>query len=373
MFLIKNLLFPVLLTLALPAVAQTDTTTFRTEEVTFWNQPDSVKLSGTLTMPNDPTRKRFPAAIVLSGSGAQNRDGVSPALKNGPKTYKALAEYLSARGFAVLRYDDRGAGASTLGKNPAQATGENFARDARAALNFLKNHVAIDAQRVGIIGHSEGGTLAPRLARQSDDVAFVVALAGTGVNGGEVMIRQNQLILRGQGFDSTSVETYLREFYTPWVRQVQLANDTASLRRTVLAGLNRLKTALDEGILKKFGFTPVAEKQIVAQLVAIGHLPWMRDFMTHDPAPDWQGTRCPVLALNGSRDVQVDADQNLPAIAAALKRGGNRKFRTEKLPGLNHLFQRTKTGSILEYTTLKQDFDPEALRLITDWLRQTLR
>lgn len=362
------------LALTTPALAQTDTTTFRNEEVSFWNQPDSVKLAGTLTIPNDPKRKRFPAAIVISGSGAQNRDGVSPAFKTGPKTYQALAEYLSARGFAVLRYDDQGAGASTLGKNPAQATGENFARDARAALDFLKNHPAIDPRRVGIVGHSEGGTLAPRLARRSVDVAFVVALAGTGVDGGGVMIRQNGLVLRAQGFDSTAVETYLREFYAPWVRQVQTANDTASLRRVVRAGLERLKSAFDAETLRKFGFvSAAAEKQTVAQLAAIGHLPWMRDFLTHDPAPDWQGTRCPVLALNGSRDVQVDADQNLTAIAAALKRGGNRTFRTEKLPGLNHLFQRAKTGTVAEYFTLKQDFDPEALRLLADWLRRTVR
>ena len=362
-----------LLALTTPVLAQTDTTTFRAEEVSFANSVDSVKLVGTMTIPNDPKRKRFPAAIVISGSGPQNRDGVSPALKNGPKTYKALAEYLSARGIAVLRYDDRGTGSSTLGKNPALVKGENFARDARAALDFLKNHPDIDPRRVGIIGHSEGGALAPRLASQSNDVAFVVALAGTGVNGGEVMIRQNQLILRGQGFDSTSVETYLREFYTPWVRQVQTANDTASLRKTVRAGFARLKSAFDEETLKKYGFTGAGEKQTIAQLTAIGHLPWMRDFMIHDPATDWQGTRCPVLALNGSRDVQVDADLNLTAIAAALKRGGNRKFQTEKITGLNHLFQRTKTGSVMEYMTLKQDFDSEALKIIAYWLRQTVR
>ena len=363
-----------LLALITPAFAQTDTTSFRSEEVSFWNLSDSVRLAGTLTIPNDPGRKRFPAAIVISGSGPENRDGVSPALKNGPKTYKALAEYLSARGFAVLRYDDRGTGASTLGKKPAQVTGEDFARDARAALDYLKTHSVIDPRRVGIIGHSEGGTLAPRLASRSDDVAFVVALAGTGVDGGEVMIRQNRLVLRNQGFDSTHVETYVREFYAPWVRQVQTANDTASLRRTVRAGLERLRTAFDAETLKKFGFISVAaEKQVVAQLTAIGHLPWMRDFMTHDPASDWRATRCPVLALNGSRDVQVDADQNLTAIAAALNRGGNRTARMEKLPGLNHLFQRARTGSVMEYVTLKQDFDPEALKIIADWLNQTVR
>jgi len=357
-----------------PAFAQTDTTTFRAEAVTFFNPTDSVKLAGTLTIPNDPKRQRFPAAVVISGSGPQDRDGVSPAFKNGPKTYRALAEYLSARGVAVLCYDDRGVGASTLGKNPAQATGENFARDARAALDFLKNHSAIDARRVGIIGHSEGGTLAPRLASRSRDVAFVVALAGTGVTGGEVMVLQNRLVLRSQGYDSAAVETYLRDFYAPWVRQVQTANDTASLRRVVRAGLDRLKSVFDAETLKKFGFVSVAaEKQATAQLVAVGRLPWMRDFMTHDPAPDWQATRCPVLALNGSRDVQVDADQNLTAIAAALKRGGNQTVRTEKLPGLNHLFQRAKTGGLAEYFTLKQDFDPDALKLIADWLRQTLR
>lgn len=369
----KIFLFVALLAPAVSAVAQTDTTTFRAEEVAFWNQTDSVKLAGTLTIPNDPTQKRFPAAVVISGSGPEDRDGVSPALKNGPKTYKALAEYLSARGFAVLRYDDRGTGASTLGKNPAQATGENFARDARAALDFLKTHPAIDNRRVGIVGHSEGATLAPRLASRSGDVAFVVALAGTGVDGGEVMIRQNRLVLRSQGFDSTHVETYVREFYTPWVRQVQTANDTASLRRSVQAGLARLKATFDAETLKKFGFvSPAVEKQVVAQLVAIGHLPWMREFMTHDPAPDWQATRCPVLTLNGSRDVQVDADQNLPAIAAALKRGGNRKFQTEKVPGLNHLFQQAKTGAVMEYFTLKQHFAPDALKLIAGWLRQTV-
>lgn len=362
-----------LVALTTPTFAQLDTTTFRAEEVQFWNRTDSVRLAGTLMIPNDTKRKRFPAAVVISGSGPEDRDGVSPAFKNGPKSYKALAEYLSARGFAVLRYDDRGVGQSTAGKNPSQATSEEVAKDARAALDFLKTHPAVDARKIGLIGHSEGGTVAPRLASQPGYVAFIVSLAGTGVDGGEVMIRQNRLVLRSQGFDSAAVETYVREFYAPWVRQVQADNDTASLRRTVQVGLAKLKVSFDAGMLTKFGFTPQAEKRAVAQLVAYGHLPWMRDFMTHDPAPDWEKTRCPVLALNGDRDVQVAADQNLPAIAAALKRGGNRSFRTEKLPGLNHLFQQAKTGTVMEYFTLKQDFAPEALVLIADWLNQTVR
>jgi pimeloyl-ACP methyl ester carboxylesterase len=356
------------------AFAQTDTTTFRSEDVTYWNTADSVKLAGTLTIPNYPTRKRFPAMVIVSGSGPEDRDGVSAVVRRGPKVYKALAEYLSARGFAVLRFDDRGVGGSTAGKKPVnQTTTEDVARDGAAGVAFLRTQSVVSPEKVGLAGHSEGSDAAAMVAAADPRVAFVVSLAGAGVPGGRLMVQQNRDVLRSQRFDSTLTEAYTTAFYQPWIEQIARNNDTASLRRVVREGFLRLRTRLDSASLVKLGVVAGREKAAIEQLTAMGSLPWMRYFVTHDPATDWQRVRCPVLALNGTLDVQVNADQNLAAIESALRKGGNRSVKTVKMPGLNHLFQHAKTGTIAEYFTLKDDFAPEALRLIADWLRQTVR
>ncbi len=365
------------LLLTLPTLAQRpptpDTTTFRAEEVSYWNETDSVKLAGTLTIPNDPTRKQFPALVIISGSGPEDRDGISPAIKTGPKVYKALAEYLSARGFAVLRFDDRGVGGSTAGKKPEKVTTKNTALDGLAGVRFLRTYPTIDTRRVGVAGHSEGGGAAAMVAADDHEVAFVLSLAGAGVDGGKVLIQQNYDLMRSFKFDSTLTETYVKTLYTPWIEQIKKSNDSAAMRKTVQASIHLLETKLTVQELKQLRLDSSNRKSVISQLVTTANLEWIRYFITHDPATDWQRVKCPVLALNGSRDVQVNPQQNLTAIELAVKKGGNLNVKTEQLPGLNHMFQRAKSGTIAEYFTLKEDFAPEALQLIADWLRQTVR
>ncbi len=365
------------LLLALPMLAQkpnpSDTTSFRAEEVCYWNHTDSVKLTGTLTIPNDPTRKRFPALVIISGSGPEDRDGISPAIKTGPRVYKALAEYLSARGFAVLRFDDRGVGGSSAGKNAEKVTTKNTALDGLAGVIFLRAHPAIDSRRVGVAGHSEGGDAAAMVAADDREVAFVLSLAGAGVDGGKVLIQQNYDLMRSFKFDSTLTDTYVQTLYTPWIEQIREGSDTAVMRKTIRASIQQLETKLTVQELKQLRLDSINRKSVISQLVTIANLEWIRYFITHDPATDWQRVKCPVLALNGSRDVQVNPQQNLTAIEVAVKKGGNLNVKTEQLSGLNHMFQRAKDGTVAEYFTLKEDFAPEALQLIANWLKESIR
>lgn len=366
--------------LTLPALAQESLLkdkdivapqTIRSEEVSYWNARDSVRLSGTLTLPADGSR--FPAVVLISGSGPQDRDGKIPSLPKAPLIYKTLAEYLTQRGIAVLRVDDRGFGKSTLGKNPAQATAENLALDAAASLSYLKTRPEINRRKRGLIGHSEGSFVAALLAGRSREVAFVVSLAGPGESGGDVSIKQNRDALRNAGIDSVSTQAFIHQFYEPVVRAVQAGQDTAQLRSVILGGIRTLRQQLAEPQLRRLGFTPGIEPLAVRQYQALATSPGLRFFLTEQPPRYWRQVRCPVLALNGSLDRQVEAGVNLPLIEEALRKGGNRRVRVAELPGLNHLFQAAKTGALTEYQTLGTDFDPAALERIADWIRETTR
>jgi hypothetical protein len=368
------------LLLTLPALAQerllkekdaVAPLTIRAEDVSYWNVADSVQFHGTLTLPAEGTR--FPAVVLISGSGPQDRDGRMPSLPKAPLIYKTLAEYLTQRGIAVLRVDDRGFGKSTLGKNPAQATAENLALDAAAGLAYLKTRSEIDRRQRGLIGHSEGGFVAALLASRSREVAFVVSLAGPGESGGDVSIKQNRQVLRQAGIDSTSTEAFIREFHEPVIRAIQVGQDTAQLRGTILTGIRALRARVAEPQLQRLGFRPGIEPLVVKQYLALATTPGLRFFITVPPTRYWERVRRPVLALNGSLDQQVEAKVNLRMIEGAPRKGGNRRVRVEELLGLNHLFQVAQTGALSEYQTLGTDFDSSALERIADWIRETTR
>jgi len=365
------LLFLTCLVLAIPAQSQnanpSDTTTFRAEEVSYWNYTDSVKLAGTLTIPNHPRQQQFPAALLITGSGAQDRDETIL----GHKPFKVIAEYLSARGFAVLRVDDRGTGQSSAGRNPKEATSANFAGDVAAGLAFLKSRPEIELGRVGLIGHSEGGMIAPMLAvRFPRDVAFIVSLAGTGVSGGTILKTQLRAGAVAGGVDSVLIDKNYAAWLDPLLDESLVTQDTARLRAVAQRGFNALRLQLTDAERKKLGQTPQLEKYLSNVYVKMVTSPWMRYFIAHDPAENWRLVTCQVLALNGTLDRQVDAELNLKGIGEALKAGGNTRYRLLRLPGQNHLFQHAKTGAGSEYASLKEDFSTEALEAMGAWLAQ---
>ena len=328
---------------------------FRSEEVDYWNTADSVHIFGTLTMPE--TGSKFPAVILITGSGTQDRDETLL----GHKPFKVIAEYLTNRGFAVLRLDDRGAGKTTLGKKPKLATSENFGKDVLAGVDFLKNRSEINPTKIGLIGHSEGGMIAPMVANQSKDVAFIVSLAGTGVQGSVVAHNQMETLLFKSGADSSRVKQQVA-FNDRIIALMMIEKDDKIFEEKIRT---ELKTLTDEQ-KTKFGIKGMDEF-VVAQIKG-QNIPWSKFFMKHDPADDWKRVKVPVLALNGTKDTQVAVDLHLPAIEKALKDGGNTHYKIVKLEGLNHLFQHAETGLPNEYATIKEDFAPEALQIMGDWL-----
>jgi len=315
---------------------------YRSEHVTITNAPGRATLAGTLTIP-DGTGP-FPAVVLISGSGQQNRDEEI----FGHKPFLVLADHLSRRGIAVLRYDDRGVGQSK--GDVASATSEDFAADAWAVWQALRARPEIDAKRVGLIGHSEGGLIAPMLAAAHHEIAFIVLVGGPGVTGEQILLKQAELIATAMGAPPAAVAA------------------NAAIQRQVFAILK--EETSQARIAERIGAIPVGSKEASAALVTQSASAWMRFFVLYDPAPALSKVRCPVLAIGAERDLQVAPDQNLPAIEAALKAGGNADVTTTLLPGLNHLLQPAKTGLPAEYAQIETTVAPAALDTITTWIRE---
>ncbi len=326
------------------------------EEVTFENSADGVTIAGTLTTPRIPGR--HPVVILISGSGPQDRD--ESLMEHKP--FLVLADYLTRRGIAVLRYDDRGFGQSTGEFGPA--TTEDFARDASAAVEFLKSHDRIDPKQIGLAGHSEGGLVAPMVVGLRDDVAFVVLLAATGVDGARISKSQAEAMLRAAGTAETDLEIVL-SVNRLVVDTVSKAGPDEDFSETIRKGLEKIIEKLPEADREEGGRNLRAGIENELKRLK-GN--WMRFFLKYDPAPALANIQCPVLAIIGSRDTQVLPELNMPAIRKALTEGGNQDFETVVVDGLNHLFQKCETGGMGEYYTIQETWNPEALEIIGDWI-----
>jgi pimeloyl-ACP methyl ester carboxylesterase len=321
---------------------------YQIEEVEFQN--GDINLAGTLTVPQGDGP--FPVVLLISGSGLQDRD--ETVFEHKP--FWVLADHLSRAGIAVLRVDDPGIGKSA--PHPEPPTTADFATDVEAGVAFLKRDDRIGT--VGLIGHSEGGIIAAIVASRRDDIGFVVLIAGPGVPGAELLFKQNERIFDGMGIVGERKETLLtlldRLFTT-------LTSDMTE---------DEMRQQVDEIVRKQFeinGVPPAQQDETQVQAAVEQVLnPWMRYFLAFDPRPALEATRVPVLALNGELDVQVDAEQNLTAIDAALEKGGNHNVTLHRLPKHNHLFQRAKTGLVNEYAVIEETLSPEVLDLIRDWV-----
>jgi len=320
---------------------------YREEEVSYANpaSPDKVTLAGTLTTPQG--KGPFPAAILIAGSGPNGRD--EDIL--GHKLFLVLSDYLTRQGIAILRVDKRGVGHSTGSYDTA--TSLDFASDVKAGLAWLRTRSDIDLRHIGLIGHSEGGLIAPMVAADDPGVAFVVLMAGPGENGTKILLQQGALILKASGMSESAVA----ENTAGRAAMFKLAREEKDpVKRN--AELHRMMAALD----KTGSMTPQA---IDAQLKAFSN-DWFRFFLSYEPVPTLARLRMPVLALNGSLDLQVPPRENLAAIRTAL--ADDKQATIVELPGLNHLFQTAKTGAPSEYSMIEETMAPLALKTMSDWI-----
>ena len=326
------------------------------EEVTFENAKAGIQLAGTLTLPSK--EGRFPAVILITGSGPQNRDEELM----GHKPFLVLSDFLTKNGIAVLRFDDRGTAASK--GDFKTATSQDFASDVEAGVAFLKTRKEINEKKIGLIGHSEGGIIAPMVANSSKDVAFIVLLAGTGIPGDQLLLLQQELL----GKESHISDAGLKTAKTINKGAFEIVTKSTSTEQLKTDLTNYIKQALKDNpdVLDPNGTNP--DEFIKTQVDQVAS-PWMIFFLKYNPAIALEKVKCPVLALNGEKDLQVPPKENLGAIKNALAKGGNKKVTAIELPGLNHLFQECKTGSPAEYATIEQTFSPIALTEILKWIQ----
>ncbi len=333
---------------------------YYTEDVKFENKTDNVTLEGTLTLPKKDGK--FPIVVLISGSGPQNRD--EELLNHRP--FLVIADYLTKNGIGVLRYDDRGTAEST--GDFKVATSNDFAKDVEAAVAYLKTRNDADATKIGLIGHSEGGLIAPIVASNNNDVSFIVLLAGPGIPGRKLLPIQSRLIQIANG-ESEKEAKKTEKINTKLFKMVQNAKTPQIAEENLKKELSKIYKNAPEKEKSKIG----SEAEFIDAQLKVVLSPWMLNFLKFDPRKTLVKVKCPVLAINGEKDLQVPSKINLDAINAALKKGGNKDFKTLELPNLNHLFQESKTGAPTEYSKIEQTFAPEALEIISNWILERVK
>jgi len=333
---------------------------YNEEEVSYPNKKASLTLAGTFTYPKEGDS--FPAVILISGSGPQNRN--EELL--GHKPFLVLADYLTKNGIAVLRFDDRGIGGTT--GDFLSATTKDFASDVMAGIQYLKLRKEVNKDKIGLIGHSEGGLIAPLAAVESPDVNFIVLMAGPGMTGKEILKLQTALILRANDYGEEKIErdvNVMSKMYEILVNE----KDTSAAKEKLKEEFDKNYMELSEEEKKEIGDLDAFFNQQVKALLS----PWFRFFLEYDPYPTLTKVRVPVLAINGEKDLQVPPRENLALIEKALKESGNKNYKVVELPGLNHLFQQAKTGSPMEYSKIEDTMSPVVLEMITGWIKETIK
>ena len=317
------------------------------EDVTYDNpQAEGVTLAGTLTIPEG--EGPFPAAILISGSGPQDRNETV----FGHQPFLVLSDYLTRHGIAVLRYDDRGINEST--GDYSEATSADFATDANAAFAYLLSRPEIDHDAIGFVGHSEGGMIGPIAINDNARVAFMVMLAGPGTPAMQIIESQNRLIAQSQGASEEEINKS--------VELSMMISRAAAESTSAEDAEARIRAILTPEVLAEHG----VDESRVESAVAQSSTPWTRYFLRYDPADFMGAVRCPVLAINGSLDRQVPADENLDGLRELLR--DHDDVTIMKLDGLNHMFQHATTGALGEYNDIEETFAPDAMKLIADWI-----
>ncbi len=319
------------------------------EEVKFENpSAGGIKLAGTLTIPKDV--KNPPAVILISGSGAQNRN--EKGFDHEP--FLILSDYLSRNGIAVLRYDDRGVAESE--GDFSTATSYDFSTDAEAAFNYLSKRNDINIKNIGLLGHSEGGMIAPMTASRNENVAFVISLAGPAVPIDLLMIKQIYDLASSENRNKEDINKTL-EMNKEVFEVIKKEGDTETLQKMI------------REILVKYNFSNGDVNSHNAFVKRVTS-PWFKYFICYNPAPALEKISCPFLAINGTLDKQVNADMNLGAMEKIFKRKNSQDFTLNYLQGLNHAFQEAKTGDVAEYRMIEQTMSNKALETIVKWIKE---
>ncbi|MGB7842104.1 MAG: alpha/beta fold hydrolase, partial [Salinimicrobium sp.] len=327
------------------------------EEVSFNNSEAGISLSGTFTRP--VKEGKYPVVVLISGSGRHDRDGSMQT----HRPFLVLADYLTRKGLAVLRYDDRGFKEST--GDFSTATTADFAQDVLSAVAYLKSRKDIDVNNIGLIGHSEGGIVAPLAANQSSDISFIVTLAATGIPGSEVSIFQSKSLRPFPVPDEKAFEENVRQAI-----EIATSNKNFSEKRAALLKHN---TAYLTPILRSLGAPEENISAFIAKETESVLKPWNIYFYSYNPADEFRKLKIPVLSLNGEKDIQVDAKINQTAIREVLVKGGNTNYKMVTLDSVNHLFQECTTGKMEEYQEIEQTMSPIALTEISNWILEITR
>jgi len=333
---------------------------YYTEDVTFKNEQANVTLAGTLTLPSK--EGHYPAVVLISGSGPQNRNSEFA----GHRPFLVLADHLTRNGIAVLRYDDRGFGQST--GNFGTGTSLDFSYDVESAVEYLKTRKEIKKDKIGLIGHSDGAMIAPMVAARSSDVSLIVLLAGPGVPGAKLLLDRQELLEKKMGFSEVEVEKSRRHAE----QMIQIVVNSSDSETTKAELIELSKNNYDD--IPEYAIPPgMSKDEFISRHIEMLSSPWFKFFLTYDPTTTLQKVKCPVLALNGDKDVQVPSQANLDGIKDALIAGGNQNVTIEEVSGLNHAFQECVTGMTDEYGKIDQTFAPVALTKISDWVLQHTR
>ncbi|MGB3005646.1 MAG: alpha/beta fold hydrolase [Chitinophagaceae bacterium] len=338
---------------------------YKSEDVVYENADKSLKYGATITIPNGSGT--FPAAILITGSGAQNRD--EEIMEH--KIFSVIADHLTKNGFIVLRVDDRGVGKSTgiFG----DATTADFANDVSAGVDYLLFRNETDKKRIGLIGHSEGGMIAPMVAVKRKDINFIILLAGPGVKTLDLLVEQTAAIIISSGVGEKAVNAY-KPVYKKLLVKTLNEKDTAKALQKAIQITEKWAGKTDTVLLSQLGMADKTTREKASeQLVKSVSGKWFKYFLQFDPKPYLQKLSCKMLALNGSKDLQVIASQNIPGIEAALKKSKATVKDIKVLEGLNHLFQSCKKCTITEYGELEETFSPIALQEISEWLKKNIK
>ncbi|SMG49202.1 hypothetical protein SAMN05661096_03580 [Marivirga sericea] len=320
------------------------------EDIMFQNKEANITLSGTLTLPNGQTD--FPIVVLISGSSAHNRNQEVA----GHKPFLVIADYLTSNGIGVLRYDDRGVGQSE-GEYEIAAYAE-IASDVESAVAYLKSRKDVNSKKIGLIGHSGGGLIAPLVASRRKDISFIVMMAAPAIPGYELILLQTETLNKAKGIsdDKTQVEL---AFYESIFSAVIESSDLDETRSDLSASFKAQPESLPEEV----------KVEDVNKILQIFTAAWFQNFLQYDPSVALEQVDCPVLAINGAKDLQIPGEENLDAIKLALDKGGNDMVTIKKMPKLNHLFQEADTGLPDEYSTIEQTFSPLALEEIEAWIK----
>ncbi len=337
---------------------------YKLDSVEYSSRDSLVHLAGTLTYPKG--MGPFITLVMITGSGQQDRDETI----FGHKPFAVIADYLTKNGFAVLRVDDRGRGKSK--GNLMEATSLDFADDVITSIQYLQTRKEVNKNKIGVIGHSEGGFIAPMVYTKYKPLAFIISLAGTGISGGDILLMQQTAPLKGK----VSEQAY-NSWYELSGKTLGLIKDQPSAPDSViLPQMKELyinwKSKQTESVIAELKLEKISPEFYAFQLKQ-ELIPWMRFFIVTDPTDYWSQVKCPVLALNGDKDIQVEAGPNIAGIRDGLKKAGNNKFNTVIIPGLNHLFQHCEACTIDEYGKLEETFSPQVLTMISDWLNKNIK